>query len=88
MSLDEHDKRRRPVEGFHVKVLGGTFQVRELLVDHGQSAEDVRTVIAQVPADRWFVMVSDGDQSPGDSLAMIDDGLEFQVYAHGVLQQD
>ena len=46
------------------------------------------SVLQATPADRWFVMVSDDEVGQQDSLAMLDDDLEIQIYALGVLRQD
>lgn len=84
--------RRNPAcpgrRGLAVNVLGGTFHVMRLLLNGHQSEESVTSILRDTPADRWFVMVSDHAEDGQDALAMIDDTLELQVYAHGVLRQD
>ena len=81
-------KRPQPVPPLSVKVLGGTFHVNRILLEPRQSREQVLAVLRETEADRWFVMVADNGGDEQDSLAMIDDRLEFQIYAHGVLRQD
>lgn len=88
MSLNGQPKDAVNVPAFRVQVLGGTFHVSALLVAREQRQEAVRALIEATPADRWFVMVADEFSSEADALAMIDDHLEFQIYAHGVLRRD
>ena len=88
MSFDSNSKRAVDVDVFPVKVLGGTFHVREVLLFEDQMEAEVIATIHDIPADRWFVMVSDDHRAEQDALAMIDDQLEFQIFAHGVLRQD
>jgi hypothetical protein len=88
MSLNGDSKHPASVSAVAVKVLGGTFHVAELMLDAEESPRDVLAVLHDTPADRWFVMVSDHAGDAQDALAMIDDNLEFQIYAHGLLRQD
>lgn len=88
MAFDGSHKASVSVLNFAVKVLGGTFHVRAVLVNDGETPQSVRTLIQETPADRWFVMVADDAANDDDALAMIDDNLEFQIHAHGVLRQD
>lgn len=74
--------------GLTVNVLGGTFYVSELQLNGHESPEAVTSILRELPADRWFVMVSDHPGDAQDALAMIDDALELQIYARGVLRQD
>ncbi|MCH9045981.1 MAG: hypothetical protein IIA40_07720 [SAR324 cluster bacterium] len=88
MNLDSHGKYPMAVEPFRVKVLGGSFHVSEVLLMGEESSQDVIAIIDATPEDRWFVMVSDSSSDERDSLTMVDDNLEFQIYAHGVLRQE
>ncbi|HKI98932.1 MAG TPA: hypothetical protein VKB51_10700 [bacterium] len=88
MSFDGNNKRSVSIPVLPVKVLGGTFHVAALLVADHNCEQDVIAVLHGTAADRWFVMVSDHAGDAPDALAMIDDNLEFQIYAHGVLRQD
>jgi hypothetical protein len=88
MRPDGDSKIPRSVPAMAIKVLGGTFHVKELLLAAEQTREEVLAVLRATPADRWFVMVSDHAGDAHDALAMIDDNLEFQIYAHGLLRQD
>ena len=78
----------KPVESFNVKVLGGTFYVSEVNLENGQTPQDQVRTIREIPEDRWFVMASDDDSDHLDSLAIIDDELEFRIYARGHLEQE
>ena len=90
LSVDAPEQTKVPlnVPDFPVKVLGGTFTVRQVLHGQWESRDDVLSVLRATPADRWFVMVSDDEVGQQDSLAMLDDDLEIQIYALGVLRQD
>jgi hypothetical protein len=88
MSIDAHSKRPQSVPSLTVKVLGGTFHVSQILLEPQESRESVLAILRQTEADRWFVMVSDNGGDAQDALAMIDDRLEFQIYAQGVLRQN
>lgn len=88
--MDAHHLHPPPTEGpgLAVKVLGGTFHVARLHLNEQDTPEFVIELLRETPADRWFVMVSDDAEDTGDALAMIDDSLEVQIYAHGVLSHD
>ena len=88
MSIDARSKRPQSVSALAVKVLGGTFHVSEILLEPQESHEHVLSILRETEADRWFVMVSDNGGAGQDALAMIDDALEFQIYAQGLLRQD
>jgi hypothetical protein len=88
MQLGDDHKRPQSVPERAVKVLGGTFHVSAILCSVRQTLEDVLSILDSTPADRWFVMVADHNDESHDALAMIDDALEFQIFAHGVLRQD
>lgn len=88
MIMDETDKMTLNVPGFPVRVLGGTFVVKEIMLGKSESREQVLSLIHATAEDRWFVMVSDDAGGEMDALAMLDDDLEVQIYAHGVLRQD
>lgn len=80
-------KHPRTVPSFTVDVLGGRFTVKHVLHRPDEAHEDVVSAIKALPPDRWFVMVAEDARASQDALALIDDDLEFQVYALGVLQQ-
>lgn len=82
------EKLSKDVEPFSVSVSGGDFYINQVLVDEGQSPDEVVSLIKGTEEDRWFVMVSENPDAESDSLAMIDDLLEFQVLARGNLKQD
>ena len=88
MDFDGDTKAPMSVSPLAVKVLGGTFHVSAIMLDPDDARDDVMAILTGTPADRWFVMVSDDAGDDQDALAMIDDNLEFQIYAHGVLRQD
>jgi len=88
MTEELNDKTPYKVPEFVVRVSGGTFHISELVLGPGDSAEQLQADIRTVDEDRWFVMVSESPEESMDSLAMIDDQLEFQVVARGVLKQD
>ena len=80
--------RTEKVPPMAIKVLGGTFHVHEIVLHGTDGRDDVIQKIQSVPPDRWFVMASDHPGEKHDALSVIDDGLNFQVYAHGNLVQD
>jgi len=86
MAIDGNNKVASNVNSLSVRVLGGEFQVSEVLYDPAQTDRDVLALFEQTPADRWFVMVSESPGDGQDALALIDDDLEFQICAHGVLR--
>lgn len=88
MTEDLAEKSTMDVEPFSVTVSGGAFHINQVLVDEGQPPDEVVTLIKGTEEDRWFVMVSENPDVESDSLAMIDDRLEFQVLARGNLEQD
>lgn len=88
MAEEWTDKRGEEVETFSVPVSGGTFYVSEVFLAPGENREEVIAFIRNTPEDRWFVMVSENPDDALDSLAMIDDNLEFQILARGQLKQD
>lgn len=77
-----------PVESYSVKVLGGTFHVKEVLVEDGGSPEEVTAIIKGTSEDLWFVMAAEDTAEQTDSLALIDDDLDFKVCALGELSPD
>lgn len=87
MSLDPMSKTPEMVEPFSVKVIGGTFHIREVMVGNGGELSAVESLIRETPEDQWFVMTSEDSGEPMDSLAMIDENLEFQIFARGNLEQ-
>ena len=85
--MDINQKVPRPVEPFQVKVLGGEFQVSEVLVDENTSNEQTIATITTTPEERWFVMAGEEREDQKDALAIIDDNMEFQIMAFGILTQ-
>ncbi len=88
MTEDLAEKLTQDVEPFSVSVSGGAFHISQVMVDEGQPLDEVVSLIKGTEEDRWFVMVSENPDVESDSLAMIDDLLEFQVLARGHLKQD
>ena len=88
MSQDPMSKTPEMVDTFTVKVIGGTFHIREVMVSEDSGLDTVQETIRATAEDQWFVMTSEDSGEPMDSLAMIDENLEFQVFARGNLQQD
>lgn len=88
MATDGKELKTEKTDPFTVKVLGGKFHVHEIALQSARSTAEIRNEIQEVTEDRWFVMVSDHPGEKHDSLAVIDDGLEFQVFALGSLEQD
>ena len=76
------------MESFSVKVLGGVFYVSEVSVENAATPQEISRTIREFPEDRWFVMASDDESDHMDSLAIIDDDMEFRIYARGHLEQD
>ncbi len=87
MAEDQSEKTRVSVEPFKLAVLGGTFTVREVFSDPGGLDERVN-MIRSTPADRWFVMLAEGEGSGADLLALIDEDFEFQSIAAGAMESD
>lgn len=86
--MDGGRRAAQPNAPFAIRVLGGTFRVHEVFPRPEESVAAAVAFIRSVPEDRWFVMVSDRRDAYRDTLAMIDDELEFQVFAQGSLEQD
>ena len=78
------------VTPFTVSVMGGSFVVSSVVPRDSRSVEEMVHSIHTTPADRWFVMLSEEleDAASADSLALIDDTFEFQVYALGTFKGD
>ena len=85
--MNTENRNSKSVSPFSVEVLGGSFTVQEILLEDGQDPNEQVATIKATPEDRWFVMVSEDAASPQDSLAMIDDNLNFHVYALGQLNK-
>jgi len=83
MELEIGDRITQAVEPFSIQVLGGTFTVAHLVLEPGTTVSGATQKLRAVPAEQWFVMVSDDEHTQPDSLAVIDDSLEFQVFALG-----
>jgi hypothetical protein len=81
-------KTRIPVDPIQLEVLGGTFTVREVFAEPGEDAETVLETIRTTNAERWFVMLAEGEETSLDVLALIDDAFEFHSVAAGTLQGD
>jgi hypothetical protein len=82
--MSQDAKRQVPVEPFQLRVLGGNFTVSELVLDVGEPQEAFMSHLRDIPADRWFVMVAEEEREDSqDTLAVIDDNFEFQIYAVG-----
>lgn len=89
--LDTNQKNVIPITPFQVKVLGGTFNVTEIRVGAGESTEQVIASLTTTSEDRWFVMAAEeteGAEAQMDTLAIIDDNMEFQIVAQGQLQPE
>lgn len=79
---------RTAAASFRIRVLGGAFHVRLVILANGRTAEQTVSDIENVPSDRWFVMVADHQDAGRDALAMVDDDLALRICAHGTLVQD
>ena len=88
MAHEFEGKSRISVEGLTVPVLGGRFHIEEIMLEKGQSEEEIRKLIEQTAMDRWFVMLSEGMDGEEDVLAIIDDMFEFQSIALGTLENE
>lgn len=86
MAEDFGGKTPVTIEPFTVQVLGGWFTVKGLLLDQHQDSQGILDHIRSMPADRWFVMLSDAEENSWDVLAIIDDQFEFQSVALGTLE--
>ncbi len=82
------DKNREIVEPIELGVLGGTFTVKEVIVEPGQTKDGVVQFISDTPSDRWFVILAETEGTTQDVLALIDDEYEFQFIGLGTLQGD
>ncbi|MEE8434718.1 MAG: hypothetical protein V3S64_08020 [bacterium] len=75
----------RTVPPFQIKVLGGVFKITEVRVEGDESTETVVASITTTSEDRWFVMAAEDLETGQDTLAIIDDNMEFQIVAQGQL---
>lgn len=75
----------RTVPPFQIKVLGGSFNITEVIVKGDESVETVIASITTTAEDRWFVMAAEETKTNQDALAIIDDNMEFQIVAQGEL---
>ena len=80
-----HDaKRQLPIEPFQLRVLGGSFTVSKLVLDEDEPQDAFLSHLREIPPDRWFVMVAEEEgEDASDTLAVIDDNFQFQIYAVG-----
>lgn len=89
MTDDPQEKTRITLEPIKLKVLGGTFTVREVFANPQQELDEVVRMIRSTPSDRWFVMLAEEKQGDAiDVLALIDDEFEFQSIAAGTMEND
>ncbi len=88
MEFDIGNKTTQAVDSVSIKVLGGTFTLVELVLGTDQTAEDAVQTIRDVPAERWFVIVAENEVENRDTLALIDDDLEFHIHAMGRFQKE
>ncbi|MBI3993213.1 MAG: hypothetical protein HY342_08060 [Candidatus Lambdaproteobacteria bacterium] len=86
--MDIGKKIHVKVSPFQLRVLGGTFNVTELVMEKGQSKDEFQQHLKGIPSDRWFVMLAEDDEQAPDTLAIIDDEFEFQIYAIGSFQNE
>lgn len=89
MTDDPLEKNRVALEPIQLKVLGGTFTVREVFANPQDDLEEVVRMIRATPSDRWFVMLAEETQENAmDVLALIDDEFEFQSIAAGTMENE
>ena len=81
-------KTRVKITPFQLRVLGGIFTVEEFVMEKGQSKDEFQKQMRGIPSDRWFVMLAEDDEKTPDTLAIIDDEFEFQIYAVGSFQNE
>ena len=81
-------KTKHPVDDLSVPVLGGTFQVRELLVDELKGVKGILDQIRSVPMNGWFVMLAEDEAATEDVLALINDAFEYEAIAIGTLKSE
>ena len=86
--MDPEDKNRITVEPFKLQVLGGEFTVQELVLQDDQDQAEFQASLMDIPSDRWFVMLAEGEENTQDTLAIIDDNFEFQIYAVGSFENE
>ena len=86
--MDIGNKTRVKVTPFQLRVLGGMFTVEEFVMEEGQSKDEFHKHVKSIPSDRWFVMLAEDDEQAPDTLAIIDDDFEFQIYAVGSFQNE
>ena len=86
MAIDLDTLNLSEVESFPIKVLGGTFTVNEVVAEEGTPPEEAASKIKELPSERWFVLLAETGDSQKDTLALIDDDVEFLVFATGVFQ--
>ena len=83
--MDSNQNPMRTVPPFKIKVLGGAFNITEVMVEGDESIETVVASITTTSEDRWFVMTAEDSETNQDALAIIDDNMEFQIVAQGQL---
>ena len=88
MTTNFAEKNRVSVKGFDLIVLGGTFTVSEIIVEDGQTEDEVMELIRSTPADRWFVILADSEGTTQDVLALIDDEYDFLFVGLGTLESE
>lgn len=88
MTTNFAEKNRVSVEAFDLIVLGGTFTVSEIIVEDGQTEDEVMELIRSTPADRWFVILADSEGTTQDVLALIDDEYDFLFVGLGTLESE
>lgn len=88
MTTSFAEKNRVSVEAFDLTVLGGTFTVKEIIIEDNQTEDDVMNLIRSTPEDRWFVILADSEGTTQDVLALIDDEYDFLFVGLGTLEND
>ena len=87
--MSEFDGRRRhPIDHMVIPVMGGRFEIKELLVDKAQGVKGILDRIRTIPPDRWFVMLAENEGTTEDVLALINDRFEFESIAIGTLNSE
>lgn len=88
MTDSYEDKNSVPVDPIALDVLGGVFTVRKVIVEPGQTKEEVVKFIHDTPTDRWFVILAESEGTTQDVLALIADDYDFQFVGLGTLEGD
>ena len=81
-------KKTHAVDDLQVPVSGGLFHVTFLLVDETKGIKGILDMIRDIPAERWFVIMSEDEGTSKDVLSLINDDFEYESIAIGNLNSE